>query len=127
MATNVTRTRRICLAAVLGVQLLGQTAPLAQTASANADLIASAKLGELARVRELLSKGAAVNTSDRRGMTPLMWAVYNEHDNPQIIQALLDKGALVNIKAKDGSTALSWALKKGNTATVALLRKAGAE
>jgi hypothetical protein len=43
MATNVTRTRRICLAAVLGVQLLGQTAPLAQTASANADLIASAK------------------------------------------------------------------------------------
>jgi len=60
-------------------------------------------------------------------MTALMWATYNEHDNPEIIQAFLDKGALVNIKAKDGSTALSWAMKKGNTATVALLKKAGAQ
>jgi ankyrin repeat protein len=56
-----------------------------------------------------------------------MWAAYNEHDNVAIIQALLDKGANVNLKAKDGSTALSWALKKGNTATVALLKKAGAK
>ena len=60
-------------------------------------------------------------------MTPLMWAVYNEHDNPQIIQAFLDKGALLNIKDKNGETALSWAMKKGNTATVALLKKAGAQ
>jgi ankyrin repeat protein len=44
-----------------------------------------------------------------------------------MIQALLDKGADLNIKAKDGATALSWASKKGNTATVALLKKAGAK
>ena len=60
-------------------------------------------------------------------MTPLMWATYNEHDSPQIIQAFLDKGADINIKAKDGSTALSWAMKKGNTETVALLKKVGAK
>ena len=54
-----------------------------------------------------------------------MWAVYNEHDNVDIVKALLDKGADVNIKAEDGSTALSWSLKKGNTETVALLKKAG--
>ena len=61
------------------------------------------------------------------GFTPLMWAVYNDHDNVDIIKALLDKGADVNIKANDGATALSWALKKGNTNTVALLKKAGAK
>jgi ankyrin repeat protein len=56
-----------------------------------------------------------------------MWAVYNEYDNVEVIQAMLDKGADINIIAKDGSTALSWALKKGNTGTVALLKKAGAK
>ena len=45
----------------------------------------------------------------------------------KLYKVLLDNGALVNIKSKDGSTALSSALKKGNTETVALLRKAGAE
>ncbi len=78
-------------------------------------------------VNAILPKTTNINAVDiRSGMTPLMWATYNEHDNPQIIQAFLDKGADVHIKAKDGSTALSWALKKGNTLTVALLRKAGA-
>jgi ankyrin repeat protein len=57
----------------------------------------------------------------------LLFAVYNEHDNIKIIQVLLDKGADVNMKAPDGSTVLSQALKKGNTATVALLRQAGAK
>jgi ankyrin repeat protein len=56
-----------------------------------------------------------------------MWATYNENDNPRIIQALLDRGALVNLKDKNGATALTWALKKGNTATVELLKKAGAQ
>ena len=76
----------------------------------------------------LLQKTKNINTKDSlAGMTPLMWATYNEHDNPQIIQMLLDKGASINIKDKNGETALSWAMKKGNTATVALLKKAGAE
>jgi ankyrin repeat protein len=68
-----------------------------------------------------------VNHQDNDGVTPLMWTAFNEHDNPQFIQALLDRGALVNMRAKDGTTALSWAMKKGNTETVALLRKAGAK
>jgi len=57
----------------------------------------------------------------------LLFAVYNEQDNIKMVQALLDKGADVNMKAPDGSTVLSQALKKGNTATAALLRRAGAK
>jgi ankyrin repeat protein len=88
----------------------------------------AAEQNNLEAVKVLIKKTSNINTIDSiAGMTPLMWAAYNEHDNPQIIQALLDNGALVNIKAKNGLTALSWAMKKGNTATVALLKKAGAE
>jgi len=91
-------------------------------------LLWAAEQNDPEAVKTLIKKTKNINTIDSvAGMTPLMWAVYNEHDNPQIIQLLLDNGALLNIKAKDGSTALSWAMKKGNTATVALLQKAGAQ
>jgi uncharacterized protein len=88
----------------------------------------AAEQNNLEAVKALVKKTSNINTVDLiGGMTPLMWAAYNEHDNPQIIQVLLDNGAKVNIKAKNGSTALSWAVKKGNTKTVALLKKAGAK
>ena len=78
-------------------------------------------------VKAILKKTKKVNAMDFGGNTVLMYAGYNEHDDVEMIQALLDKGADVTIKAKDGATALSWASKKGNTATVALLKKAGAK
>jgi uncharacterized protein len=91
-------------------------------------LLWAAEQNNLEAVKALIHKTSNLNTVDGFGaMTPLMWAAYNEHDNPQIIQTLLDNGAKVNIKAKNGATALSWAMKKGNTRTVELLRKAGAK
>ena len=82
---------------------------------------------DMPSVKAVLEKAKDINTADDGGYNALMWAVYNEHDNPGIIQALLDKGADINQKAKDGSTALSWAVKKGATKTVELLKKAGAK
>lgn len=76
---------------------------------------------------DVLARIKDVNHPDRDGVTPLMWLVYNEHDRPDFVRAILDRGARVNAKANDGSTALSWAKKKGNTATVAVLLKAGAK
>jgi ankyrin repeat protein len=91
-------------------------------------VIWAAVAGNAEVVNALLPKTKDINTKNvRAGMTPLMWATINEHDDPRIIKAFLDKGARVNSKATEGDTALSWALKKGNTATVALLRKAGAK
>lgn len=82
---------------------------------------------DMPSVQAVLQKTAAINVVDSGGISPLMWAVYNEHDNPEIIQALLDRGANVNWKAKNGETALTWALRKGSTKTAALLKKWGAQ
>ena len=90
-------------------------------------LSSAVTFNDLESVKAILKKTKKIDWKGVRGITPLMWAVYNEHDNVDIVKALLDKGADVNIKAEDGSTALSWALKKGNTETVALLKKAGAK
>jgi len=96
---------------VLAGLLLSQATTPAQPGAADAALIESAKLGELARVRELLSKGAAVNTSDRRGFTPLMWA--SAGGNVELVQELLGRGAAVDRRANDGTTALMLAAANG--------------
>jgi ankyrin repeat protein len=82
---------------------------------------------DLPSVKAVLNKAKNINTVDDLGNSVLMWAVYNEHDNTDIIKVLLDKGANPKIVAKYGETALSWAKKKGNTKTVALLKNAGAQ
>lgn len=88
--------------------------------------LSAAVLDDPELFKAVLDRVTDVNHPDETGMTPLMWTVYNEHDRPEYVRALLERGAKVNAKAKDGSTALSWARKKGNTATVAELLKAGA-
>ncbi len=81
---------------------------------------------DLPSVNAVLEATKNVNAVDDGGISALMWAVYNEHDNPAIIKALLDKGANHKIVDKKGLTALAWARKKGNNKTVAVLLEAGA-
>ena len=96
---------------VLAGLLLGQAATPAQSAVADGALIESAKAGDLARVRDLLSKGASVNTSDRRGLTPLMWA--SAGGSVELVRHLLENGAAVDRRAHDGTTALMLAAANG--------------
>jgi hypothetical protein len=109
---------------VLAGLLLNQAATSAQPGAADAALIASAKLGDVARARELLSAGAAVNTFDRRGVTPLMWASAGGH--LELVRHLLESGAAVDWRAHDGTTALMLAAENGfvEAARALLLRGA---
>src|SRR5688572_31873428 len=105
------------LSVVLVGLLMGQATTPAQAPAA--DLLQSAKLGDVTRVRDLLARGASVDAADRRGLTPLMWAAASGH--PEIVRQLLESGAAVDRRAGDGSTALMLAAANGFTEIVRAL------
>ena len=74
-------------------------------------LFDAAKLGQVARVDELLARGAAVNMADRRGFTLLMWACAGGHG--ELVRRLLERGAAPDARAADGTTALMLAAANG--------------
>ncbi len=105
--------------------LLGQATRAPAQIGADAALLESAKLGQLARTKDLLSKGAHVNTADWRGFTPLMWA--SATGSVEMVRQLLDNGAAVDRRASDGTTALMLASGNGFTEVVRTLLLRGAD
>ena len=69
-------------------------------------------------IQTLLNAGARINGTDVRGMTPLMFAVSSEEQNPLVARLLMKAGAEVNVKSKAGETAFDWAKKFGNPRTL---------
>ncbi len=51
-------------------------------------------------------RGLGIDVTDDVGMTPLMWAAYN--NNPSVVGYLLGKGADREEKDNDGYTAMHW-------------------
>lgn len=98
--------------------------PTTGSARPETDLIGAAKLGDLARARELVSRGAAVNVTDRRGYTPLMWS--SAAGSLDLTRYLLEHGAQPEARAADGATALFLAAANGSTEVVRLLLTRGA-
>jgi hypothetical protein len=74
----------------------------------------------------LVAKGADLQRRDPSGSTVLMWAAFNEKGDPKIVEELLRRGFDVNAMNKAGETALTWASRRGSTAVVAALERAGA-
>src|SRR5215470_3739737 len=80
--------RLVCL--VLGVQL-------ALFAGDNDEaLLAAARTGDLASVKALCEKGAAIETKTPYGQTPLYLAAMNGHD--EVVRFLIEKGANTDVK-----------------------------
>lgn len=86
----------------IGALLLSQ--PNAAATNADRALLEAAKLGQVSAVRALLAQGAAVDATDRRGFTPLMWAAAG--GSLDVVRLLLDGGANPDRRAGDGTTAL---------------------
>lgn len=78
----------------LGLLVLGLAA--LQLSTADEDLLAAARKGDVAGVRAALEKGAAVDAKTRHGVTPLYFAASNGH--LEVVQLLASKGADVSIK-----------------------------
>jgi hypothetical protein len=102
-----------------------RAAAAAPSPGGDADLLSAAKLGEVARAKDLLTTGAHVNAIDRRGFTPLMWAAAS--GNAEMVRQLLDGGAGVEQRSLDGTTALMLAASNGFADVVRMLILRGAD
>ncbi|MBX9883772.1 MAG: ankyrin repeat domain-containing protein, partial [Novosphingobium sp.] len=76
-------------------------------------------------LRALMARGAAVESVDVRGQTPLMWAA--SAGKLDAVAALLAAGAQVNRATPGGFTPLFFALASGKPAVVSALIAAGAD
>jgi hypothetical protein len=65
-------------------------------ADVNEELLSAARKGDLAAVKALCEKGAAIETKTPYGQTPLYLAAMNGHAD--VVQFLVDKGARTDIK-----------------------------
>ena len=93
-------------------------------AADNATFADAAEHRNHALVKELLAKGADVNTAQVDGMTALHWAVYN--DDAEMAGLLVRSRANVNATNRYGVPPLSIACTNGNATLVRLLLDAGA-
>jgi hypothetical protein len=90
------------------------------------ELIRAAGQGDIGTVRELLERGANVNTRDSEsGWTPLMSAALS--GNIDIVRLLIEKGAHVNAQDKFSWTPLMIASRSGHADIVRVLLDAGAD
>jgi hypothetical protein len=76
--------------------LILAAAIILSAADVNEDLLAAARKGDLASVKALIEKGAALETKTSYGQTPLYLAAMNGHQD--VVEFLLDKGANTDVR-----------------------------
>ena len=118
-AVRLSDTRRV------QSMLAGEPALMkAQDGAGSTLLHHAAGFGSLATMKLLLEQGAGVNAKNRRGSTPLHWAIHDEAK----VRLLLGRDAAVNAMQADGRTPLYQAASLANgQAIVAFLLAQGAD
>ena len=90
------------------------------------DIFDAARTGDVDLVAAIYeSNKESINTTDMKGFTPLILAVYNEQ--PAVVNFLLQKGAQLDEGDTAGNTALMGVCFKGYKEIAARLIKAGAD
>ncbi|XP_062565417.1 ankyrin repeat, SAM and basic leucine zipper domain-containing protein 1 [Armigeres subalbatus] len=99
-------------------QANGLSTPLMAVCSSNSNSDAVLRVAEL-----LLEFGAVINCKDAYGMTPLMFAIINDHT--EVVRLILDQTSL-EATDNEGLTALFHAVNNKRKEIVEMLLKAGA-
>jgi ankyrin repeat protein len=79
---------------------------------------------DLDLARLFIERGANVNSVDKLGMTPLLWAANIEFGDTAMIELLLKAGARPDARNRDGLTPLELARKYNHTYLIPALEKA---
>ena len=117
--------RRISLACALAALMSGPQARAQVAEQLNVRLLEFSKQQDEARARQMIAEGAAVNSRNRAGETPLI--LWVRAGNAGMVAWLIEKGASVNLAALDRTTPLMAAAFSGNVQTMQALLDAGAE
>ena len=108
------RMRRACVLAMFAVAAMCQEPD---------QFYSAIRENNLAQLKALLDQKASANLTDRRGITPLMYAA--EVGSVDAMRILIDRGADVNAQNDIGSTALMWSVS--DPSKVRLLLDHGAQ
>ena len=95
-----------------------------RTTNGKTALMAAARRGDTALVRQLLERGAAVNALNNNGGSALLYAAWS--GSTATLQVLLDHGAIIDHRAGNGWCALMMAAAKGYHRVARLLLAHGA-
>ncbi len=90
----------------------------------NAQLIQAAEEGDTPTLLQLLAAGAAINSRDAQGRTPVMAATHGNH--VETVQALIDAGADIDIQDNRQDNPFLYAGAEGLLAILKLTIDAGA-
>jgi len=82
----------------------------------NEQLIMASDYGDVKRIKEFIDSGADVNARDKRGSTPLHYAVY--YGNFEPTKYLIEHKADVNARDYEGTTVLSIACRNNNNTPI---------
>jgi len=123
MSTVLRRITVACalLALVSGGQVVAQVAEQ----QLNVRLLEFSKQQDETRARQMIAEGAALNSRNRAGETPLI--LWVRAGNAAMVAWLIEKGASVNLAALDRTTPLMAAAFAGNVQIMQTLLDAGAE
>ncbi len=88
-------------------------------------LCSAAMFGHSEILRLLLEKGADANRKDKYGQTPLILAAWQ--GDADSVKLLLSKRADTAVRDQSGRTALVWAQTEQQSASIDVLKKAGAK
>ncbi len=75
------------------------------------NLMEVARIGDYLTVDRYLHDGADVNCRDKHGLTPLIWAAIQGHE--EVVRLLLEHGGDLEAKNHNGDTALDVGLSHG--------------
>ncbi|MBU2625027.1 MAG: ankyrin repeat domain-containing protein [candidate division Zixibacteria bacterium] len=111
---------------LLSLLLVSVSFSAALSTTPDDDLIASAKTGDLAGVKNAIARGADVALADKDGATAMTWATINGH--LPVVQYLAENGADVNGRDTQwGQTVLMYACWSGHIAIARYLVGQGAD